>query len=114
VVVVLGAETAAHDAVLGHLARQQDLDDVVELHAGVLQGVPQLLGLHDGAGEAVQEPAVGAGALEHVEDHGDGDVVGHQLTAVDVLLGLLPSSVPPPMCLRKMAPDSMWSRWISP
>jgi hypothetical protein len=41
-VVVIDAEAAAHDAVFGHFAGQQDLDDVVELHAFLLQCVPEL------------------------------------------------------------------------
>ena len=88
-VVVVLAEAAAHDAVLGHFAGQQDLDDVVELQAVLLQGVPQLFSLHHVAGETVEQPAVGALGLEGVEHHGDGDVVGHQIAAVDIGFGLL-------------------------
>ena len=88
-VVVFLAQATAHDAVLGDLAGQQDLDDVVQFQTFGLQGFPQFLGLHHVAGEAVQQPAVLALGLQGLQHHGDGDVVGHQVAAIDVFLGLL-------------------------
>ena len=87
VIVVVLTEAAAHDAVLGHFARQKDFDDVVELYSVGLQGFPQLLGLHDGPGKTVQQPAIGTRVLEHIQHHGNGDVVRHKFAAIDIFLG---------------------------
>jgi hypothetical protein len=48
-----------------------------------------LLGLRDGAGEAVeQEPDLGVGLGQPVLHHRDGDLVGDEVTGVHVGLGL--------------------------
>ena len=69
-VVVFLAQATAHDAVLGDLAGQQDLDDVVQFQTFGLQGFPQFLGLHHVAGEAVQQPAVLALGLQGLQPWG--------------------------------------------
>ena len=52
--------------------------------------VAQLLGLGDGAREAVeQEPGLGVGLGQPVLDHGHGDLVGNEVAGVHVGLGLL-------------------------
>ena len=89
VVVVVLAEPAAHYAVAGNFPGKQDFDDVVQLDAGLLQGVPQHFGLNHVAREAVEQPAVLALGLQGVEHHGDGDGIGHEVASVNVGLGLL-------------------------
>ena len=88
VIVVVHAEAAAHDAVAGGAAGQEDLDHIVKLHAFGLEGFVELAGLFHVAGEAVEQPALVALSLEDVEHHGDGDVVGHEFALVDIGLGL--------------------------
>ena len=88
VIVVVHAEAAAHDAVAGGAAGQEDLDHVIELHAFGLEGFVELAGLFHVAGEAVEQPALVALILEDVEHHGDGDFVGHEFALVDIGLGL--------------------------
>ena len=74
VVVVHGAEPPAHDPLFGDRPVELDLDDVIELHPRLLQGLFERLGLGEVPGESIQEPAVLAvGLLEAVQDHGDGD-----------------------------------------
>ena len=87
VIVVGSAEPPAHDAVFGGLAVQDDLDYVIELHVFLDQGVPEGLRLDEIAGEAVEEPSLGAIRLfQAIEDHGDGDLIGNELAAVDIIL----------------------------
>ena len=86
-IVVFLAEAAAHDPVFRHFARQQNFHHVVELEAFFPQGFPELLGLDHIAGEAVQQPAVLALGLQGFQHHGNGDVVGHQVAAVNIGLG---------------------------
>lgn len=108
-VVVIHAQTTAHDAIFGDFAVQQDLDDDVQRHAGTFQGFVQFDGLVLVSGETIQQPAVLAVVLfQAVENHGDGDFIGYQIALVDVGFGLGANSVPLPMFSRKMAPDSMW------
>ncbi len=63
-------------------------------------------GLRDGAREAVEQEAAGRVRLgEPVADHLDGDVVGDQVAAVHVGLGLhAPAAVPLLTLARKMSP----------
>ena len=89
VIVVVLAQATAHDAVLGDFAGQEDFNHVIQLQAFLLQGFPQLFSLHHVAGEAVQQPAVLALGLEGFQHHGDGDVVRHEVAAIDIFLGLL-------------------------
>ena len=46
------------------------------------------LGLGQGTGKAVQQPALGLGFLQGLENHGNGDLVGNQIAALDKGLGL--------------------------
>jgi hypothetical protein len=88
-VVVRGAETAAHDPLLGDLPVEDDLDDVVEFHSGFLERLPEGLRLSEVSGEAVEKPAVFTVRLpEAVQDHGDGDLIGNKLAAVNEVLCL--------------------------
>ena len=87
VVVVILAEAAAHDAVFGHFAGQKNFNHVVKLHAFFLKGVPQLLGLHGIAGEAIKQPALLTLGLQGFQHHGNGDVIGHEVAAINVSLG---------------------------
>ncbi len=80
-------DDAPHDLLLRHVEAQDDVERVV--HRGEV--AVQRLGLGHGAGEAVeQESVAGVGLLEPVGDHADHDVVGDEVTAVHVELGLLP------------------------
>ena len=88
VVVVVGAEAAAHDAVLRHLPVEHDFDHIVQLHARLGQGAVQGLGLGRGAREAVEQPALFLGTGQGFQHHRNGDLVRHQVAPVDVLLGL--------------------------
>ncbi|VTR70668.1 hypothetical protein DESC_820028 [Desulfosarcina cetonica] len=88
-VVVIHAQTTAHDAIFGDFAVQQDLDDDVQRHAGTFQGFVQFDGLVLVSGETIQQPAVLAVVLfQAVENHGDGDFIGYQIALVDVGFGL--------------------------
>ena len=81
-VVVRGAEPPAHDPFLGDLPVEDDLDDVVQFHPGLIEGLPEGLRLGEVSGEAVEEPAVFAvRLLETVQDHGDGDLIGNEFAA---------------------------------
>src|SRR3712207_1109950 len=61
------------------LLLDDELDDAVEVLAELVEGAAQLLGLGDGAGEAVeQETDLGVGLGQPVLDHGDGDRVGDE------------------------------------
>src|SRR3954451_1446259 len=75
-----------HDVVLGHVDEERGGEAAVDL----LQRGVERLGLLVRAWEAVEEEAVlGVGLGEPVEDHADDDLVGDQVAAVHVLLGLL-------------------------
>jgi hypothetical protein len=67
-----------------------ELEHEVERLAPVLEHVAQDLGLRDVPREAVEQETVLRVVLrEAVADHGDGDLVGHQVTTVHVRLGQL-------------------------
>jgi len=87
VVVVILAEAAAHDAVFGHFAGQKNFNHVVKLHAFFLEGVPQLLGLHGIAGKTIKQPALLTLGLQGFQHHGNGDVIGYEVAAINVSLG---------------------------
>jgi len=90
-IVVLGAQPASHDALLGRASVEHDLDHGVELHLFLLHSLPEGFGLGEIAGKSIQQPALCAiRFFQTGEDHGDRDIVGHQFTAVDVGLRLFP------------------------
>src|SRR5699024_9979855 len=86
--VVVGATTGEHaldDDVLGDLV----VDDTVEWVAGLVEEVSQDVGLLDGAGETIQEETLGGVGLGQTGlNHAGGDIGGHQLAGINVLLGL--------------------------
>src|SRR3954454_21138128 len=80
------AREAADEVVLGHVDEQRRSEPAVDLP----QRVVERLGLLVGPREAVeQEPVGGVLLAEAVEDHGDDELVGHEIAAVHVRLGLL-------------------------
>jgi hypothetical protein len=108
-VVVIHTEPAAHDAFLGDLPIENDLNDVVKGKAGIFKVFRKCNGLFLGTGETIQYPAVFAiRFLQTSDHHRDRDIVRNQVSTIDIGLGLLAGSVPPPMCSRNMAPDSIW------
>src|SRR3954462_5415259 len=91
---VIGVAVRAHapagealdDVVLGHVDEQRGGQTPVDL----LQRLVERLGLRGRAREAVEEEAVGGVLLgEAVEDDADDHVVGDEVAAIHVLLGLL-------------------------
>jgi hypothetical protein len=89
-VVVIDTEAASSDAQLRYFPVQDDLDDIVELYARLPQGLGQDFRLDLVAGKTVKQPAVFAVILpEPVKDHGDGDIIGNEISPVDILFGLL-------------------------
>src|SRR5699024_5680587 len=65
------------------------IDDTVEWVAGLVEEVSQDVGLLDGAGETIQEETLGGVGLGQTGlDHAGGDIGGHQLAGINVLLGL--------------------------
>src|SRR3954453_4229563 len=80
------AREPLHDVVLGHVDEERGREPAVDLP----QRLVERLGLLVGAREAVEEEAVlGVRLGEPVEDHADDDLVGDEVAAVHVLLGLL-------------------------
>ncbi len=80
------AGDAAHDLLVGHLEQERGGERAPELGERLVER----LGLGDRAREAVQDEAVGGlGALDLLEDHADDHLVGDELAAVHVALGLL-------------------------
>ena len=55
-----------------------------KLHAFGFEGFPEFLGLHHVARESVQQPAVFPFGLKRFQNHGNGDVVGHEIAAINV------------------------------
>ncbi len=67
-----------------------DVEDLVYGLSPVLERRVEGLRLVDGAGEAVQQaPLLAVRPLQPVEEHADGQLVGDELAALDVELGLL-------------------------
>jgi hypothetical protein len=67
-----------------------ELDGVGDLLSFLLEDLVELLGLHEGPGEAVQDDASETGGSLHVLlDHSDDDFVRHELAALHHGLGLL-------------------------
>src|SRR3954453_15305503 len=104
---VVGVAVRAHapageppdDVVLGHVDEQRGGETPVDL----LQRLVQRPGLRVRAREPVEEEAVGRVLLgEAVEDHADDHLVGHEVAAVHVLLGLLAQVRP---VLHRLAQD---------
>jgi len=89
VIVVLGAQSPAHNPVLGGLPVQDDLDHIVQLDIFLHEGIPERLGLGQISRETIQKPAFLAVIfLQSVQDHRDGDLIGNEFPPVDVALGL--------------------------
>src|SRR3954453_12362979 len=80
------ARETADDVLLGHVDQQRRGQPAVDL----AQRVVERLGLLVRPREAVEQEAVGGvGLAQAVEDHGDDDLVRHELAAVHVRLRLL-------------------------
>ena len=84
VVVVFGAQPAAHDPLFGRFPIQNDLNDAIQFHSGFLKRLPERLRLGEISREAVQEPtAFTVSLLETVQDHRDGDRIGNEFPLVN-------------------------------
>ena len=71
------------------LRRHVDQDGPVDAAAALGKGGIERLGLGPRPGKAVEDGAPGGiGLVEAVEEHPDGDVVGHELAAVHVATGV--------------------------
>ena len=80
--------TRRHDAIAGDVAGQIDFHHIVKLHALFLHRLVQLFGLGDIAGETIKQPAVSPFGLQGFEDHGNGDGVRDEFSAIHIFLGL--------------------------
>ena len=87
-VAVVLAHPATHDAIAGDVAGQIYFHHIVKLHALFLHRLVQLFGLGDIAGETVKQPAVSPFGLQGFEDHGNGDGVRDEFSAIHIFLGL--------------------------
>mmetsp|Transcript_16461 Transcript_16461/g.26867 ORF Transcript_16461/g.26867 Transcript_16461/m.26867 type:complete len:294 (-) Transcript_16461:12-893(-) len=85
-----GVRQPARDALLQHLVGHLQVDHRVDLLAAGPQDLVQLLRLDDGAGEPVQQEALGAlGGLDGLADHAHHDVVRDQRARLHHRLHLL-------------------------
>ena len=88
-IVVFFTQSTAHDTILGNLSVQEHFNNIVQLYASLFKGCVQFFGLNLISWKPVQEPSVFAVILfQAVKHHGDGDVIGNQISLVNEGFGL--------------------------